>query len=593
MLPGTVLAQSALLARVPLDERIERSSVIFEGRVVDQTSFWNDRGTLIYTAHTIDVYRTFKGEGAPAAREMVTQGGVVGLEAQVAQPSLALSSGDVGLFFAVPSKVSASAKSPPRLEPYAGMQGFIRYDETRGVASDPFRVYDKIETELYDVLAARYGVPEVHVAYRIPSPATAEGSARGGIAPVITGFSPLVVEAGTGTNLTIEGSGFVADGKAPIVLFPDADNGGRTVLGTTDAEIESWSDTQIQVRVPSRAGSGEIRVRTAAGEQASSSLPLQIRYSVVTIEYGGRVVRPALRNRNGHGGYSLKLSTSTSAGGVDFESSAALAPFRRALETWQGSTGFNVKADAGSIDDATVAPNDDNDIVMFDADDASALSAGVLGQAFLGFSSCNGSDWWVTGMDLRFRRNGTGGINWNFGPGGTRSCCFDFESVAVHELGHAHLLGHIIEPGAVMHWQLPNATDARSLTADADIAAGADVLEVSSLFDACGEAGMEPLLEVGIEDSEAVGLRPGLKTPFPNPFSSSTRVVLHLDESETVTVDVVDLLGRLLTRSFEGVVPGRVDYVLHISGTGLPSGIHLIVARGESFTAVRQVVLLR
>ena len=58
---GTAGAQSPLY-KVDLDERIDRSELIVEGRVVDQESFWNRSRTLIYAASTIEVYRVFKGQ---------------------------------------------------------------------------------------------------------------------------------------------------------------------------------------------------------------------------------------------------------------------------------------------------------------------------------------------------------------------------------------------------------------------------------------------------------------------------------------------------------------------------------------------------
>ncbi len=55
-------AQTAALYEVPLEERIDRSELIVEGRVVDQESFWNSDRTLIFTASHVDVYRVFKGQ---------------------------------------------------------------------------------------------------------------------------------------------------------------------------------------------------------------------------------------------------------------------------------------------------------------------------------------------------------------------------------------------------------------------------------------------------------------------------------------------------------------------------------------------------
>jgi len=588
--PVAALAQSGLLYRVSLDARMSESTAVFEGRVVDQESFWNSEGSRIYTVHTIRVYRSFAGDARPAEWQIVTEGGIVGLAAQIVQPGLTLAPGDVGLFFAEESRLSREAARPVILEPYAGRQGFIRYDEILGTASDPFDVYRDIRNELYAPLAARFGPPREHATYRTPSSVAASPGGKASLAPAISDFAPATATAGTGTILTISGSGFETydGGNTSQVFFPEADDGGRSLFPTSAAEIVSWTESQIQVRIPSRAGSGTFRVRSASGLQASSSLPIDIRYSIGTIEHQGRVLRPSLRNRNGSGGYSLKLSTSTANSGVDFAASEAAAAFIRALTTWQLSTGFNVKTNGGAINDATVAPGDDNDIVMFDADDDDRLDAGTLGKTYLGFRSCNGTDWWVAGMDLRFRRDGTGRIDWNYGPAGTGPGSYDFESVALHEIGHSHQLGHVISGGALMHWQFPGGEDIRVLDPDTDVEGGLFVMEASASLNACGETGMTPIGDREDDDR----MRPGLSAPFPNPVSNEARLILRAAEMDHVTVEMFDLLGRRVHRWFQGFVDEQSDHIVLVDGRNYASGVYIAVARGETFTSTRKVVVV-
>jgi len=61
------------------------------------------------------------------------------------------------------------------------------------------------------------------------------------------------------------------------------------------------------------------------------------------------------------------------------------------------------------------------------------------------------------------------GYSWQYGTAAPTSSQYDFESVALHELGHAHGLGHIINSTQVMHYSVSNGASKRTLSAN-DIA---------------------------------------------------------------------------------------------------------------------------
>jgi hypothetical protein len=69
----------------------------------------------------------------------------------------------------------------------------------------------------------------------------------------------------------------------------------------------------------------------------------------------------------------------------------------------------------------------------------------------------------------------------------------DFESVAVHELGHAQQLNHLILPGAVMHYAVARGQNTRSLNARSDVTGGRQVLRLRSFRPlGCGGPAMLP-----------------------------------------------------------------------------------------------------
>ncbi len=121
----------------------------------------------------------------------------------------------------------------------------------------------------------------------------------------------------------------------------------------------------------------------------------------------------------------------------------------------------------GAVTAINIVAPDTINIVRFDV--GSELPAGVLGRCTSWYGGC-GSDpsiWVVGEIDVVFND----ATNWQFGPADPTVAQVDFESVAVHELGHGQQLNHIISPGAVMHFSIGGGTKARVLGAG-DITGG-------------------------------------------------------------------------------------------------------------------------
>jgi hypothetical protein len=573
-----------MLYKVELGERIDRSDVIVEGRVVHQKSGWNQDKTLINTTHTIEVYRVFKGAIGGPAVSIETPGGAVGLDASVVTPSLRLRQGDVGTFFLVGD---GAGGAEPGFKPFASVQGFVRYDEIFGGGSDPFDRYPDVVADLHIPIQERTGLkPTLVIDY-------APGAEK----------SPVSGKINAPTITDIRGSGFEAydGGTNSTVFFPDADRGGRGFpnvnVSASSPYIISWSDTLITVRVPTGAGTGSVGVHTASQLTGLSPLPLTIDFSRIEVIFEGDPYIPDLVDRNGSGGYSLTLSTTTSGNGVNFVTSQAVTPFESALETWQAATGFNLDLNGGVTASNTVDPAAFPDILMFDNDDPDdrdenqPLPSGILGRTFAGYSGCRSFDniiWWMVGVDMVFRRDGTNGITWNYGPGGPTFQTYDFESVAVHEIGHAHQLGHLIAPEKVMHFAIGNGEEVRTLDPVSDIAGGLHVLENVGPVQLCGESPMVPLVNVSVE-GQSLPSEVFLSEPFPNPFSAQSTMTLTVDKGQTVSVAVYDLLGRKALSLFEGWVSPSLVNRLELGSRGLAPGVYVVRAQGERFTSSQLV----
>lgn len=475
--------------------RAQQAALIVEGEVLGANSFWDGRHRRIYTAHRVRVFKRFKG---PAAAEItvLTEGGSVDLERQESTNTLRLATGQQGVLFLYPAPFADVAGAGPAWAAFGSEQGFIRYDLTDLTATEPFRQYASIDEDVYAAVTAVTGQPVTEL-----QPNAELGAARvrlaqppaanRGQAPVINTLSPRSLSAGTGAVLTITGTGFGAARGAGAVEFRNADDNGQTFVKPQDADYLSWADTQIRVRVPSNgiggrpAGSGTIRVTTTEQLQATSAVGLNVVYALSNVQEDQALVvsRPRHINQNAGGGYTFRFDPGFAA------NAAANAAWQRALATWRCQTGINWEV--GATRTTTGAANDNENSVGFDL--ANELPANVLGRTTSYYQGCRDASgsavFWVKEIDTQFSNS----ITWQFGPTLALRPQYDFESVAVHELGHAQQLAHIILPTAVMHYAIAAGTNSRAVSAGSDVAGGRLVLRGRSFVaPACGPAPMLP-----------------------------------------------------------------------------------------------------
>ena len=84
-----------------------------------------------------------------------------------------------------------------------------------------------------------------------------------------------------------------------------------------------------------------------------------------------------------------------------------------------------------------------------------------------------------------------------------------------------------------------------------------------------------------------------LSSAYPNPFNPATCFSLTVKERQEVTVEVFNLLGNRVRRLFEGTMESGETRTFTFNADDLPSGIYLYRARGEKFTAARQMTLMK
>ena len=480
-----VLAQAPVPATqclmLPLEpaRRAQQSALVVEAQVLDAQSFWNADRSRLFTRHRLRVFSLLKGQPADTTGLMLlTEGGRLGLDQQRLTNTLRLTPGQQGVFFLAraPWRGLPTAAGSTAFTPFGSEQGFIAYNLADRTATEPFRAYPALDAAFYQEIA-RYTGQARRVLRANPALAlAAQAVRRGTLAPLIANVAPQTIPAGAGAVLTITGDGFGSSRGAGFVDFRNADDGGATRVKARDRDYLTWTNNRIEVRVPSvgsdgqPAGSGTVRVTTGDQQVAESSAVLTVIYALTNVEStdGTLLQRPNHIAQNASGGITFRFGPNFVA------NAAAVAAWQRALTTWRCQTGMNWEV--GPAFSSNAIAEDNQNVVAFDA--GRELPDRVLGRTTSYYRGCYASNgevvFWVKELDLQFDDAAV----FQFGPAPALGSLnqIDFETVAVHELGHAQQLSHLILPGAVMHYAIGRGQNTRTLNPNSDVAGGRQVL---------------------------------------------------------------------------------------------------------------------
>jgi len=516
-----------LMAPLSLQLRVQQSAVIVEGIVTGKSGFISPFDNLIYTTYTIHVSKLLKGNLTGNYISMIEKGGTVGNKTLQATPALDLAPGQQGIFMFVSLQhhlTQVLINSPyPCFEAYGLAQGFIKYDVPANIARDPFNSYKM--SALRDSIIRLTG----QTPFSTNSIPAFPNEKQLTSVPQISGFFPDSLSAGTLSVLSIHGSGFGIARGTGTVSFNYMNDNGESIEALSN-EYFSWSDTLIQVFIPTGAGTGAIKV-TQAGNTATSAAILTVPYTMVTY-IDSSIAREYpiyLVNANGQGGYDFYMNDSM------FANAPAAAAFLRALNTWR----CNTKVDWNYIGTSSATSSTPSaNLVYFDTNDP--LPAGVLGQLLWNFEYCGSGtnlQSYLSYFDLVIRAD----IGWCYGPENPTPDQYDIETVFLHELGHAHMLGHAVSTGDFMHSSTAPGVQIRDLSIG-NLAGGNYEMSNSASIKPCGHAGItyysQACNTTAINEIEEAEL-----SIFPNPFVN----LITVKGTETnAVISVYDVSGNKL-----------------------------------------------
>lgn len=460
-----------------LEARISNSSDIIEGKVIEKKSVYNQNRSFIYTLNTIEVYRVFRGATSAKTIEVITEGGQIGNEMITAHPALEFQIGQVGIVMLRTGQYElyGSTQTQSFFEGVASIQSFIAYDLDEQVAYDYHETYYAFEKTLYPEILT---ITKENI--RNINPVSLDpwaGKIRPLAPPVISSWSHDTISAGTESVLTLNGSNFGAVRGNGNVQFVDANFGdGRFFVPEYRTSYKSWSDTKIEVYVPSRAGTGRVKVVNNGNESGLSSKNLVITFSHLNSSYGDANIDTQYFvtdhvDDNGKGGYSWQMQTKFK------QKTTAVNSFMRSLENWRCGTLMNW--DVGNETTVNTISRDNVNLVRLTKFTDSRL--GVCYSYWSGCGAGNNVYWYVAELDIEFDSS----RNWYYGTGTPSGAQMDFESVSTHELGHGHQLGHVIDSKKIMHYSIGNGERKTVLHAN-DLQGGNQVMARSVQNNVCG-----------------------------------------------------------------------------------------------------------
>lgn len=406
------------------------------------------------------------------------------------------------------------------------------------------------ESEYYDPASGTYAQFPFVFAYD----SIAGTSSSFTVAEIIE-FFPDTVRAGVRDTLVIVGNDFGATkGK---VYFRDADAFNQVAYMEAPDAAVVWGANLIKVAVPSTdigntspAGTGRFIVEDANGNRDTSASNLTVLYAIQNAYFSGSqtIRRANPGDINAQGGYTIQVQSSLS------DTLDASKIINHAISDWNCATLVNFTRGA---DTALVG-------ALVDGISLISLSQGALpGGAKTSWAgerlnTCVGNqEIFTSEIDIEVNPF----LNWNFRDTFPTLQETDFYTAILHELGHGHMIDHVLDPAAIMYGDIPSGQ--RRTIFFTDTLAGQDVVAYSAILDniGCGDA-MVPI----VCNANSIGRAwEGLTiSTYPNPANSEIFIEFPVElNGKRGIIQLLDLQGKSMyteERILSSLQPGEIRF---------------------------------
>ncbi len=414
------------------------------------------------------------------------------------------------------------------------------------------------------------------------------------------------------TVMVINGAGFGNTRGNGNVYFLNANDGGSSYVPLNNYDFRNWSDTKIEIIVPSKIdsfplgssiedwislpGTGLFYVKTDAGDSVFSKTPVEMPYAIVNASgnsgQGYGKFRIDLVDVDGLGGITWHLDTSI----TNYPDPMLEVCVRKAIKDWICATDVHF----------TIG-NDTTVHALMDGVSTIAIKNSLGGDKALaitksaGYKPCYNSttgyvSYFPIETDINLIRNPStlpngSGLSWFFDTLTTSlpANTIDFYDVILHELGHGHLLNHVNSDDLMYYSEgrgpLPLAD--RNFIESNDVDGGIEVVNVgqSVSYSIPCTTSTGPMLPAQA-DSICFGFTLGNRTLnqpesdlnlFPNPVIESVYISFHLHQKSNVDFRLIDYTGKVIDIvNMENQPTGK--YTQQFPTGNLASGLYLITA---------------
>jgi len=399
--------------------------------------------------------------------------------------------------------------------------------------------------------------------------------------------------ASNNSRLTIQGTGFgSARGN---VYLTNADNGGASYLPLNYYDIKNWTDTLVEINVPSLIdsfpnhpcpGTGMFYLKTNSGDSIIKG-PITMPYAISNATYTVNTydkIRADLADINHLGGYTFYMDTS-----ITHYNPLLVPMIKKAMKDWTCKTGINIRlSDTLKFIHASIP--DGVSMIYMDpiVPIPGALAVTTPQSRYCAELGSTNTYVVVRDIDIRILRNPhsvfPSVIDWFVDTNYTASAPskYNMFDVVLHELGHAGLLKHVNQSNDLM-WYNVTAGAAANYISNDDANGGTEVVTKSTQNSYTGSciANGTLITLVGSCSMGSSGINQYLSNNYflnlyPNPNGGAVlNINFQAPTNSNVQIEVYDMMGRAVS-SYDLNNRNEINSTYSLDVSNLSQGMYMV-----------------